>query len=249
MRGNPLKVAFGVARRLSVLVLATALPLFAQESSAQQPAPPFKEEGFNIKTIYIGAQLMVDREFTTTHQNGPPSAEFRFIVPAGFDIRVLAGGKKSGASELVKLTVVSKDGKQAAEILRFVNFNISAGPAAARLGKAAEVLRANALPMITAGYENAKVLDLYATRIAGYDAVSMHVEMTKPGSGEVYLVKAAIILHPRANGVMAFLMADNNLSDIKTPDDLHTKGEGVRMIQSLRFIDHPEPVGRGPRQP
>lgn len=249
MRSDPLNMVLRAARRLFVLVLAAALPLLAQAAFAQQATLPFKEEGFNVKTVFVGSQLMVDREFTTTHQNGPPSAEFRIIVPTGLDIRFLAGGKKSGASELVKLTLVSKDGKQAAEILRFVNFNISAGPAAARLGKAAEVLRAQALPMITASYEDPKVLDLYATRIAGYDAVSMHVQMTKPGSGEVYLVKAAIILHPRANGVMAFLMADNKLSDVRTPDDLHTKGMGVRLIQSLRFIDHPEPVGREPRQP
>jgi hypothetical protein len=44
-------------------------------------------------------------------------------------------------------------------------------------------------------------------------------------------------------------MADIKLSDIREPDDLRTKGTGVRMIQSLRFIDHPEPVGRGLRQP
>ena len=246
MRSNLAKLALGAARRLSILALGVALPVLAQEASAQGTPLPFKEESvgdykgpgsISAKGTFVGTPLVVDQAFTTTHENAPPSAAFTVIVPRGEDLRFLAGGKKSGASELVKLTLPSKDGKQAAEILRFVSLYMPGGAAPARLSETATILRTKAAAMITAGYEAPTLLDLYATRIGGYDAVSMHLQMTKPGTGEVFLVKAAAILHPQADGVLTFLMADNKLSEVKTADDLRSKGIGLRIIHSLKFQD------------
>ena len=42
-----------------------------------------------------------------------------------------------------------------------------------------------------------------------------------------------------AGCVLAFLMADSKLSDIKGPEDLASKGIGLAIIHSLRFIDAP----------
>ena len=64
--------------------------------------------------------------------------------------------------------------------------------------------------------------------------------MTSPKSGEHYAVKLVGILHPsHPGGVLAFLMADTKLSDIKDPADLASKGIGA-IIHSLRFVDPPK---------
>lgn len=62
--------------------------------------------------------------------------------------------------------------------------------------------------------------------------------MTKPESGEHYAVKLTGILHPAHDGcVFAFLMADTQLSEIKNPRDLSSKGPGLRISHSLKFLD------------
>jgi hypothetical protein len=36
---------------------------------------------------------------------------------------------------------------------------------------------------------------------------------------------------------MALLMADKNLSEVKTAEDLESKGFGMKIIHSLKFLD------------
>jgi hypothetical protein len=50
-------------------------------------------------------------------------------------------------------------------------------------------------------------------------------------------VKSIAILHPTQPGsVMAMLMADNKLSEIKTAADLQSKGFSMKIIHSLKFL-------------
>ncbi|MEZ0277286.1 MAG: hypothetical protein ACAH88_20415 [Roseimicrobium sp.] len=215
--------------------------------SPQAPAPlPFKEEKVGnfqlgpakVEGAFIGTPLTIDEAFTTKHENGPPSASFKVIVPKVDDVRFLPGGKKTGAPELLKLTLPNADASKAVEIVRFVNLTVPLGAKEARDQIVADLLKNKVFPMVTHGYEQAKPLDLYTTKVGAYDAVSMHLEMTKPGSGEVYLVKAIAILHPTQPGcVMALLMADNKLSEVKAADDLQSKGFAMKIIHSLKFLD------------
>jgi hypothetical protein len=153
-------------------------------------------------------------------------------------VRFLPGGKKTGAPELLKLTLPNADATKAVEIVRFVNLTVPMGTKEARDQIVADLLKKKVFPMVTNGYEQAKPLDLYTTKVGAYDAVSMHLEMTKPGSGEMYLVKAIAILHPTQPGcVMAVLMADNKLSEVKAVDDLQSKGFAMKVIHSLKFLD------------
>lgn len=236
-----MKPALGIGH-LSVVLLAIAMSVPGTGASAQQQLP-FREESaggiqagpLSVQGAFVGTPIVVNEAFTTQHENGPPSAAFRIIVPKGEGMRFMAGGKKSGVPELLRLALPSKDGTQAVEILRFVNLYMGEGPPQARLAEAAKLLRDKAFSLVTATYEKAALLDLYATKIGGYDAVALHATMAKPGTGEVYFVKLAAILHPRLNGVMAFLMADSRLSEVKAADDLRSKGVGMRIIHSLKF--------------
>lgn len=232
------------AGTLLCLMVGVAAGDLVAAAAAQDSPLPFKTEPVGtyqsgpvgVQGAFSGTPVVVDLAFTTTHENVAPAAPFTVIVPRVDDIRFLAGGKKTGAPELVKLTLPTKDGKQAVEILRLVNLFMPQGPAPTRLTEAARLLREVGVAQTTRGYEQVKLLDLYATKIGGYDAVSLHLDMTSPRSGEVYLVKLAAILHPtKANGVLAFLMANNTLSDVRTADDLRSKGVGMRIIHSLKF--------------
>lgn len=221
----------------------------ARETLPPEPLPeplPFKEEtagnyragGIKVEGAFAGTPLTVDAAFTTHHDNSPPTADFRVIVPRVKNLLFLPGGKKSGLPELVKLTLSTDDRQKAVEILRLTQLTVPTGPVEERLAKTARLLTTQAAGLITNGYENPRQLDLYATKVGDCDAVSLHLEMTKPGTHEVYLVKAIAILHPTTEGgVLAFLMADKELSDVKEPDDLLGKGVSLRIIHSLKFID------------
>jgi hypothetical protein len=231
---------------LCFLAAAGSLAPAQVPQTPSTPAPlPFKEEKVGnyqlgpakVEGAFAGTPITVDEAFTTKHENGPPSAAFTVIAPKGEDVRFLPGGKKTGAPELMKLTLPNADATKAVEILRFVNLTVPMGSKEARNQIVANLLKTKVFPMVTQGYEQAKTLDLYATKVGVYDAVSMHLEMTKPGSGEVYLVKSIAILHPTQPGsVMAMLMADNKLSEIKTAADLQSKGFSMKIIHSLKFL-------------
>ena len=61
--------------------------------------------------------------------------------------------------------------------------------------------------------------------------------MTKP-TGEHYVLKLAGILHPtQKGGVLASLMADTKLSEIKRPEDLSSKGLGLVILHSIKFVE------------
>lgn len=218
------------------LLIAVALPLFAQNEAlpvkAETPAkyPP------GTPAVVV----TVDEAFTTKHENQPPSVPFQIMAPKDKDLRVMAGGKKSGVPELLRLTLPSADGKEAAEILRFGTLKIPAGTPEERIKGAAELLRTKAYPMFTNGFENPKPLESYVTKVGGYDAVCLHIEMAKPGGTPVYLVKAVAILNPGgADGVMGFLMADNQLSEAKVPADLLSKGVGLQILHTVKFLPKP----------
>ncbi len=253
----PPEPSFTMRFHSTLVLLALLLSLTPRGAMAQGPATsspsssvPFKEEkvgdhelgGMLGKVVAEGATagvaIVVDATYAARHENSPPDAPFKFTAPKGRDLRMLAGGKKTGAPELVRITLPAAEGKVAAEILRFGTIQMPKAPAAERLASAVTLLRTSAFPMFTRGYENAKVLDIYTTKVRGNDAAVMHMEMTQPGTGETYFVKAIAILHPtRQGGVMGFLMADKMLSEIKTGEDLASKGVGIKIIHSVEFLE------------
>ncbi len=237
-----------------LLLLLAAISSFAQQSGAQEdlsklPPLPFKEEsvgdfsvggpaGLNVKGFVSGTPLTIDEAFTTKHEGQPPSAPFRVVIPKDKGVLFTPGGKKSGAPELVKFMTGTPD-KKAIEILRFANLTVplQATPVE-RLKLCAALLKSQGLAGATKGYEKVAFLQAYATKIGGNDAACVHAHMTQPGSGEHYAVKLVGVLHPtQAGGVMAFLMADTKLSEIKDPADLSSKGVGLAIIHSISFVD------------
>jgi len=240
------------------ICLAAALPALAQSEDPQEaikklPPLPFKEEAVGnfsmkgvppvvpnveVKGFTMGTLFTVDAAFTTQHENNPPSAPFTLVLPKGADLFVAPGGKKTGNPELVKFTTATAD-KQAVEILRFTNLTIplQATPEE-RLKLCAYLLQKQALPGATKGYEKVMFLEIYATKIGGNDAACLHAHMLSPKTGDHFAVKLVGILHPTQPGsVLAFLMANTKLSEIKDPKDLGAKGTGVKIIHSLKFLD------------
>jgi hypothetical protein len=230
------------------LLLALVLPCLSQ--AQDQTTIPFKEENVGnhtasgvlgkvtVEGAFSGVAITVDEAFTAKHENKPPSAPFKVIASKDLGLRVLAGGKKTGVPELLRLTLPDAGGTKAAEILRFGQLYMKQSTAAERMQEAVQVLRKGAFPMFTQGFEKARELEIYRTKVGSYEAVVMHIEMTKPVSGEEYLVKAVVIPHPsKDGGVVGFLMADKALSEVKTLEDLSSKGVGLRMLHSLKFIE------------
>jgi len=239
---------------LSLLAVTVALPAFAQENATQAllkrlPTLPFHEESVGSpgakdapktegKGAFVGSALLVDAAFTAQYENTPPSAPFMVAVPKSDDVTVIPGSKKNGATELVKIASTTPD-KQPIEILHLMDFRVpmQAEPGD-RLKACFHLLVTQGLPAVTKGYDDAKYIAAYATKVGTYDAVCVHAHMTKPKTGEHYAVKLVGILHPKqAGGVMAFLMANTKLSEVKQPSDLTSKGMGLQIIHSLRFVE------------
>lgn len=236
------------------LLIVAVLPLSAEDAELQEalkkmPPIPLKQESvadvkapsFALNGGFIGTPLTVDAAFTTKYEHTPPVAPFKVVVPRTPEVLVLPGGKKSaGNSELVKFSTGTKD-KRAIEILRLTDLKVPMqSDPADRLKLCAELLKTQGLPGTTNGYEKVAFIESYAMKIGDADAVCVHAHMTKPGSGEHYAVKLVGILHPgKEGGVLAFLMADTERSEIRNPPDLSSKGTGLKIIHSLRFIDAP----------
>jgi hypothetical protein len=190
------------------------------------------------KPLFSGTPLLVDAEFTAKYENTPPSAPFMVSIPANQDIAVVPGGKKSGSPEFVKFATATT-GKQAIEILRLMDLKVPLQlEPGDRLKACAHLLVTQGLPTVTKGYMEAKYLEAYATKVGTYDAVVLHAHMKVPKTGEHYAVKLVGVLHPKqAGAVMAFLMANTKLSEVKNPRDLASKGIGLQIIQSIRFVE------------
>lgn len=215
--------------------------VFKEEAVGAVRGPGFKAEG-----VIMGTPLVLDGAYTAKHELPPLQAPFKVVVPKDNHLYFLPGGKKSGVPELARLSIATED-KKAVEILRFVTMTVPLQRTTEdRLVVCANLLKSKALPQITSNYEQARQLDLYATRIRGNDAVCLVAEMVKPGSGEAYWVKTVGVMPPNSeSGVMAFFMADKQLSDIKTQADLMNRGFSQRVIHSLEFL----PVTTAPEAP
>lgn len=213
------------------------VPANTQDFLKRLPALTFRQELADAALI-SGNALLVDAEFTAKYENTPPSAPFMVSIPKSEDVAVVPGGKKSGSPEFVKIGTATAD-KHAIEILRFMDLKVPLQPDPGdRLKACAHLLVTQGLPTVTKGYEEAKYLEAYATKVGTYDAVVLHAHMKTPKTGEHYAVKLVGILHPKqAGSVMAFLMASTKLSEIKNPRDLASKGIGLQIIHSLRFVE------------
>lgn len=216
----------------AVEVGRSAKLVFKEEAVGAVQGPGFKAEG-----IFMGTPLVLDEAYTAKHELPALLAPFKVVVPKDNNLYFLPGGKKTGVPELARLSIATED-KKAVEILRFVTMTVPLQRTPEeRLVVCANLLKSKALPQITSNYEQARQLDLYATRIRGNDAVCLVAEMVKPGSGEAYWVKTVGVMPAKSeNGVMAFFMADKHLSEIKTQADLLTRGFSQKVIHSLEFL-------------
>jgi hypothetical protein len=223
-----------VWRTLPFLVLlgvsAAAVPARAEDRPLpfrQESAGAYNAHGVRAQGAFIGTPVNVDRAFTTRHEHDPPDAPFRVIVPKDPDV---------GIPELIRFATATPD-KRAIEILRFTGLNMPLRPRPAdRLAGLATFLRTTMLPQLSKDYTNVRVVEVYATKVGQHDAVALHGQMTKPGSGEVYAVKVmGIVPAQKPAGLLAFVMADTRLSEVRSPGDLASKGVGLRIIHSLEF--------------
>lgn len=208
---------------------------FKEEAVGVVRGPGFKAEG-----VFMGTPLVLDEAYTAKHELPALQAPFKVVVPKDSNLYFLPGGKKTGVPELARLSIATED-KKAVEILRFVTMTVPLQRTPEdRFVVCANLLKTKALPQITSNYEQARQLDLYVTRIRGNDAVCLVAEMVKPGSGEAYWVKTVGVMPATSeNSVMAFFMADKQLSEIKTQADLLTKGFSQKVIHSLEFLPVP----------
>jgi hypothetical protein len=75
------------------------------------------------------------------------------------------------------------------------------------------------------------------------DAVCVLAQATA-ATGEAYAVKLAGIMHPTLSvGVLASVVADMKLSEVKKPEDFSSKGLALGILHSMRFVD-PHPVAK-----
>ena len=229
-------------RLLTLFVLAAAVRAFAQEEISPEalkkmPPLPVREEALGNAAAPVGVVVAIDEAFATQNQNEPPKAPFTIVVPTGKGLSFMPGGKKSGNPELLKLFKATAD-KHNIEMLRLSSLTVPLNPDLAdRLKICAHLLKTQALPALTKDYKDLKVIDSYATKMGGYDAVCLIAQATA-ATGEVYAVKLAGILHPTLNaGVLACLVADTKLSEVKRPEDLASKGLGLVILHSVRFVE------------
>lgn len=234
-------------RLLALFVLSAAMRSLAQEEIAPEALkkmPPLaSREESGIASTPAGVVVAIDEAFASQNGNEPPKAPFTIVVPTGKGLSFLPGGKKSGNPELVRLFKATPD-KRNIEMLRLASLMVPLNPDLAdRLKICAHLLKTQALPVLAKEFKDIRVLDSYATKISGNDAVCVLAQATA-ATGEIYAVKLAGILHPTLNaGVLASVVADTKLSEVKKPEDLSSKGLALGILHSMRFVD-PHPVVR-----
>lgn len=232
-------ISLAMKRSISLLVVLAAMPSLAQEVDLEAlkklPPLPFKQESAgNLPGVVVA----IDEAFATQNENKAPDAPFTIVVPTGKNLSLLPGGRKTGNPDLVQLGTARPD-KRSIEMLRLASMSVPLQPDPAdRLKLCSQLLKSQGQTMATKDYKDVRFLDAYATKIGGYDAVCLHGQMTKVGSGEQYAVKLAGILHPsQKGGVLATLMADTKLSAVKKPEELSSNGLGLTIIHSVKFIE------------
>lgn len=234
-------------RLLTLLVLSAAVRSMAQDEIAPEALkkmPPLvSREESGIASAPAGVVVAIDEAFASQNGNEPPKAPFTIVVPTGKGLSFLPGGKKSGNPELVRLFKATAD-KHNIEVLRLASLIVPLNPDPAdRLKICAHLLKTQALPVLAKEFKDIRVLDSYATKISGNDAVCILAQATA-ATGEVYAVKLAGIMHPTLGaGVLASVVADTKLSEVKKPEDLSSKGLALGILHSMRFVD-PHPVAK-----
>jgi len=232
---------------LTLLVLSAAVRSLAQEEIAPEALkkmPPLaSREESGIANAPPGVVVAIDEAFASQNGNEPPKAPFTIVVATGKGLAFLPGGTKSGNPELLRLFKATAD-KRNIEMLRLASLTVPLNPDLAdRLKICAHLLKTQALPVLAKEFKDIRVLDSYATKISGNDAVCILAQATA-ATGEVYAVKLAGIMHPTlAAGVLASVVADMKLSEVKKPGDLSSKGLALGILHSMRFVD-PHPVAK-----
>src|SRR5205807_8418859 len=175
--------------------------------------------------------------FALQNENTAPDAPFTIIVPTGKNLIFLPGGKKTGATELIQLSTAAPD-KHCIESLRLGSLSVPLQPDPAdRLKLCAETLKTQALTLATKDYKEVRLIETYATKIGGNDAVCLHAQMTK-ATGEHYVLKLAGILHPaRKSAVQGKLVAHTGRRNIKQHEDQSSQSSCLLILQAMNFVN------------
>ncbi|MEM7010468.1 MAG: hypothetical protein AAF585_03190 [Verrucomicrobiota bacterium] len=201
------------------------------------PLPEKEDKGEAIGDPQI--QFVIDEAFTEKHEHDrTPSEPFSVVAPNGENVYVIAGGRKSGAKEFLRVSVADKD-KKPVEVVRFSDLTVPMlEKTEDRLKICCFLLGEHVMPSIQRGYEDGEIRDVYRTKVNGLDAVVLHSHMVDPKSKNAYAVKIVGILKPEAPGaVMMFTMANTKGSEIREISDLESKGYGQRILHTLKFVD------------
>lgn len=195
--------------------------------------------GLSIKGLSVGTKIKVDDAFAEKWENEPPSVPFEVIVPKNERILAIAGGKKTGTPELLRVTLADKEKKKALEIARFTHLSVERGDdPEARIQACAQLLQKQGLAGVFRGKREPKVFEVYKTKVGKNDAVVIHGQAKEANSEEVYFIKLVGVLDPNSSGgVMAYLTAHSELSSVKSFEDFGSKGVGMRVLHSLQFIE------------
>ena len=204
---------------------------FVEENVGDMKLP-----GGEVKGLRVGKKIEFDQAWATEHQ-APLDRPFEVIVPKGQRIFVSFHDKSKGRPELANIQFATED-KQLAENIRLTPINVPAEPPMdERLHILASLLMRDGVKMATAGWPKSAAKQIYKTKVGDYDAVVVHGFMQDPERGEYFFKLTGILQKGENEGLMAFAMIDPKLSDVKTPADLGSKGQALKVLHSIRFTE------------
>jgi len=204
---------------------------FVEESVGDVQLP-----GGGIEGLRVGSKIEFNEAWATEH-SAPLRRPFEIIVPKHKPVFVAYHDKAEGRAELVNIQFATED-KKLVESVRLANINIPVEPPMEeRLNILADLLMRDGVKMATANWPKSAPKQIYKTKIGKYDGVVVHGFMEDPERGSYFFKLAGILEEGQKEGLMAFAMIDPTLSEVKTPADLGSKGNALKVIHSIRFAD------------
>jgi len=245
--------------RLLPLLTAALLPfstLTAEEGSpsespAAEPAKaektkeiPFVEEkvgdisapGLKVEGLSVGKKLTFDADWAKEH-GAPLARPFELTVPQGDSVFLAFHNKEEGRGELANIQFATED-KKLKENVRLTPLQVpTEPPTEQRIKILAHLLMTQGVPQATAGWEKGEAKSIYRTKVGDYDAVVIHGFVEDPKRGGYFFKLVGVIEEGKADGLMAFAMIDPTHSEVKQPSELGSKGQAIKVIHSIEFLD------------
>jgi len=245
--------------RFLLLLTTTFLPvssLIAEEAApAESPSAqpvqsekskelPFVEEkvgdikapGLEVQGLRVGKKLTFDADWAKEH-GAPLARPFELTVPQGDSVFLAFYNKEEGRGELANIQFATED-KKLKENVRITPLKLpTEPPAEQRLKMLAQLLISQGVPQATAGWEKGEAKSVYRTKVGDYDAVVVHGFLQDPKRGGYFFKLVGVIEEGKSDGLMAFAMIDPNHSEVESPGDLGSKGQALKVIHSIEFLD------------